>query len=103
MFMSEWREFSSAPCLAGNKLDDSSRLDVVEIVCVPDILPSMFPFLAGLKTYQHTGNPGYILCRMITNAELEGLWQRVFLGYIRLFRSIQVRETDITVLIFRAM
>jgi len=31
MFLSEWREFLSAPCLAGkNKLDNSSRLDVVE-------------------------------------------------------------------------
>jgi len=29
MFLSEWREFPSAPCLAGKKkLDDSSRLDV---------------------------------------------------------------------------
>jgi len=29
MFLSEWREFSSAPSLAGKKkLDDSSRLDV---------------------------------------------------------------------------
>jgi len=30
--LSEWREFPSAPCLAGKKkkLDDSSRLDVVE-------------------------------------------------------------------------
>jgi hypothetical protein len=32
MFLSEWREFCSAPCLTGGKkLDDSSRLDVVEI------------------------------------------------------------------------
>ena len=32
MFQSEWREFPSAPCLAGKKkLDDSLRLDVVEI------------------------------------------------------------------------
>jgi hypothetical protein len=32
MFLSELREFPSAPCLAGKKkLDDSSRLDVVEI------------------------------------------------------------------------
>jgi hypothetical protein len=31
LFLSEWREFPSAPCLAGGKiLDDSSRLDVVE-------------------------------------------------------------------------
>jgi len=33
MFLSQWREFPSAPCLAGKKktLDDSSPLDVVEI------------------------------------------------------------------------
>jgi len=33
MFLSEWREFPSAPCLAGKKkeLVDGSRLDVVEI------------------------------------------------------------------------
>jgi len=35
MFLSEWRKFPSAPCLAGKKnLDDSSRLDVVEIARV---------------------------------------------------------------------
>ena len=35
MFLSEWREFPSAPCLAAKKkLDDSSRLDVVEIARV---------------------------------------------------------------------
>jgi len=32
MFLSEWREFPSAPCLAKKEeLDDSSRLHVVEI------------------------------------------------------------------------
>jgi len=34
MFLSEWREFPSAPCLAGEKekkLDDSSRLDVLKM------------------------------------------------------------------------
>jgi len=34
MFLSEWREFPSAPCLAGKILGDSSRLDVVEIARV---------------------------------------------------------------------
>jgi len=35
MFLSEWREFPSAPCLAGGgELDDSSRLVVVEIARV---------------------------------------------------------------------
>jgi hypothetical protein len=38
MFLSEWREFPSAPCLTGGKknkkkLGESSRLDVVEITC----------------------------------------------------------------------
>jgi len=48
MFLSEWREFPSAPCLAGGKkFDDSLRLDVVEIARVPDMLPSLFPFWSG--------------------------------------------------------
>ena len=35
MFLSEWLYFPSTPCLAGGKkLDDSSRLDVVEIAHV---------------------------------------------------------------------
>ena len=28
MFLSEWREFPKAPCLARKKFDGSSRLDV---------------------------------------------------------------------------
>ena len=48
MFLSEWREFLSAPSLAGKKkLDDSSRLDFVEIARVPDMLPSLFPSWSG--------------------------------------------------------
>ena len=35
MFLSEWCEFPSAPCLAGKKkLDGSSCLDVVEVARV---------------------------------------------------------------------
>jgi len=48
MFLSEWREFSSASCLAGKKnLYDSSRLDVVEIVRLLDMFSSMFPSWSG--------------------------------------------------------
>jgi hypothetical protein len=48
MFLSEWREFPSAPSLARKKkLDGSSRLDVVEIARVPDMLPSLFPSSSG--------------------------------------------------------
>jgi hypothetical protein len=36
--------FGALPCRGvGKKLDDSSRLDVVEIARVPDKLPSLFP------------------------------------------------------------
>jgi len=38
---------SFGPCLEGKKLDDSSRLDVVEIASVPDILPRLFPSRSG--------------------------------------------------------
>jgi len=49
MFLSEWREFPSAPCLAGKKkkLDNRSRLDVVEIARLRDMLPSLFPSWSG--------------------------------------------------------
>jgi hypothetical protein len=33
-FLTERREFPLAPCLAGKKLDDNSRLDVAEIARV---------------------------------------------------------------------
>jgi len=48
MFLSDWREFPSAPCVAGKKkFDDRSRLDVVEIARVPDVLLSLFPSWSG--------------------------------------------------------
>jgi len=47
MFQLEWCEFPSASCLAGKKLDDSSRLDVAEIARVPDMLPRLFPSWSG--------------------------------------------------------
>jgi len=49
MLLTEWREFPSAPCLAGKgkELDDISHLDVVEITRVPDMLPSLFPSWSG--------------------------------------------------------
>jgi len=48
MFLSEWREFPSASSLAGEKkLDNSSRLDVVEIARVLDMLTSLFLSWSG--------------------------------------------------------
>ena len=37
-----WISFGALPCREKKKLDDSSRLDVVEIARVPDMLPSLF-------------------------------------------------------------
>jgi len=51
MFLSEWHKFPSAPYLAEGgekkKLNDSLCLNVVEITCVPDMLPSLFPSWSG--------------------------------------------------------
>jgi len=47
MFLSEWCEIPSASCLAGKKIDDSSRLDVVEIARVPDMLLILFLSWSG--------------------------------------------------------
>ena len=57
MFLSQWREFPSRPCLVGKKkkLDDSSRLDVAEMARVPDMLPSLFPTWSG---YEFISTPG---------------------------------------------
>ena len=41
-----WISFGALPCRK-KKLDDSSRLDVVEIARVPDMLPSLFPSWSG--------------------------------------------------------
>jgi len=46
--------FGALPCRK-KKLDNSSRLDVVEITRVPDMLPELVSFLVGLRTYQHPG------------------------------------------------
>jgi hypothetical protein len=42
--------------LSEKKLDDSSRLDVVEIVSVPDVFSELISFLVALRTYQHPGS-----------------------------------------------
>jgi hypothetical protein len=57
MFLSEWREFPSALCLAGKnkKPDDSSRLDV-NIARDPDMLPSLFPSWSGQGLISTTVN-----------------------------------------------
>ena len=41
-----WIFFGALPCKK-KKLDDSSRLDVVEIARLPDMLPSLFPSWSG--------------------------------------------------------
>ena len=47
MFLSQGVNILRRLALQDKKLNDSSRLDVVEIVRVPDILPSLFPSWSG--------------------------------------------------------
>jgi hypothetical protein len=47
MFLSEWRAFPSAACLAGKNLDDNPCFAVVEIARVADILPFLFSSWSG--------------------------------------------------------
>jgi hypothetical protein len=54
MFLSQLCDFPLLPSLAGKKkLDDSPRHDAVEIACVPDMFPSLFPSIYCYSTYQH--------------------------------------------------
>jgi len=56
MFLSEWREFPSAPCLAGKKSLMTARVSMLlKSRASPDMLPNFFSFLVGLSTYQHPG------------------------------------------------
>ena len=54
MFLSEWREFPSAPCLAGKK---KTWRQLVSRCCWNRARPwrasELFFFLVGLRTYQH--------------------------------------------------
>jgi len=48
MFLSEWREFPSAPCLAGKENLMIARVSMLfEIARVPHMLPSSFPSWSG--------------------------------------------------------
>jgi hypothetical protein len=47
MFLSECVNFLRRLALQEKKLDDSSRLDFVEIVRVSDMLPSLVPSWSG--------------------------------------------------------
>jgi len=56
MFLSEWREFPSAPCLAGGK----TTWQVASGYCWNRARPwrasELVSFLVGVRTYQHPGN-----------------------------------------------
>ena len=56
MFLSEWREFPSAPCLAGKK---KSWWQLASRCCWNRARPwhasKLVSFLVGLRTYQHPG------------------------------------------------
>jgi len=67
MFLSEWREFPSAPCLAGKK----TWWELASRCCWNRAPPwrasELVSFLVGLRTYQHPGISGKIILKEILN------------------------------------
>jgi len=58
MFLSEWREFPSVPCLAEKKKNlITAHISMLKLR-VPDMLLS---FLVGLRTYKHLGTSGKLV------------------------------------------
>jgi len=55
MFLSEWREFPSAPCLAGKKTWWQLASRCCWNLARPWHASELVSFLVGLKTYQHPG------------------------------------------------
>ena len=47
MFCQNGANFLQRLALQGKKIDDGSRLNVLEIARVPDMLPSLFPSWSG--------------------------------------------------------
>jgi len=83
MFLSELHEFPSAPCLAGKKLNDSSRLDVVEISRIPDMLQSLFPSWSGLG---------------LINTPLVGVTTEIRAGHFRNTNQMRYRMMQLALL-----
>ena len=54
-----WISFGALLCWKTNKHYDSSRLDVVEIARVPDMLPGLFPSWSGYKGFSAPRYNGY--------------------------------------------
>jgi len=83
MFLSEWREFPSAPCLAEKK----TLWQLASRYCWNQARPwhasELVSFLVGLRTYQHTGINVYwstkVIMEVPRHADLGG-WDFSFLG-----------------------
>jgi len=59
MFCQNGANFLQRLALQGKKIDDGSRLNVLEIARVPDMLPSLFPSWSGwglISTLVHDVN-----------------------------------------------
>ena len=88
-----WISFGALPCR--KKLDDSSRLDVVEITRVPDMLPKLVSFLVGLRTYQHPGTLLHHVTYMrIYKTEASKFWYFVDRGSQYMYLNIKINEAS---------
>ena len=53
MLLSEWREFPSAPCLAGKRNLMTARVSILLKSRASRYASELVSFLVGLRTYQH--------------------------------------------------
>ena len=86
MFLSEWREFPSAPCLARKKkLDDSSRFDVIIIITI--IIIIIIPAIIGA-----TGTISKTFRKYVSNIpgnhEVKKLQKTAILGTAHILRKV---------------
>ena len=65
-------DFLRCLALQEKKLNDSSRLDVVEIAHVSEHASEFVSFLVGLRTYQHHGMTYMLICHCSNNLSAEG-------------------------------
>jgi len=80
MFLSEWREFPSAPCLAGKRTWQLVSRFCWNCAC-PWHASELVSFLGGLRTYQHPGVYLHIYIYTHTHITTQVCVINVFLQY----------------------
>ena len=100
MFLSEWREFPSAPCLAGKR----NWWQLASRCCWNCARPwhasELVSVLVGLRTYQHSGNVEFVRGRCYWCGSVCSVRQYI---YIYIYIYISQSEVDWSVCLWRVL